>query len=583
MAPDQSAKDEIKRAADIIDLIGQFVQLRKAGRNYVGLCPFHAEKDPSFTVNPERQTFHCFGCKKGGDIFTFWMEYHGSSFPEALRDLADRYQVTISQGFSVSAEKEKTALREALFNINERAAVYFQRALSHTAKGEPARAYLTRRSLKKTIISEFRLGYAPDKWDGLLGVLRRHHVDLDVAAQAGLIIPRQNGGYYDRFRGRIIFPIFDLRKRVVGFGGRVLNDDLPKYLNTPESPVFHKGEYLYGLHASHQAIRESGRAVIVEGYMDCLALRSHGMDAVVATLGTALTPKHVRKLKGYAKEAVIVFDSDEAGKTAALRSLPVFLNEGLSARAVVLPDDHDPDSFVNANGSESFLQLLGQATPLFDFYLEQKLAQGISDVEGKVLILQELLPILSELHTDTQRSLYARRLSQRIGVKEEVVWSELKSHRKYPSGKSAETGLGLRLATAKAEKTVSDLQLLNLLVHYPQTAIRLMDCEWKALLSDPGVVEIVDAFFQKYRQEGQFSAEDVEHDLTSEDARKQLREALLEAPYYSAQTVDQAVAEFEDKANQIRISASIQKAKERGDIEGLNQLLKLKAQRLSTP
>ena len=583
MASYESAKEEIKRAADIIELIGRFVQLKKAGRNHVGLCPFHAEKDPSFTVNPEKQTFHCFGCKKGGDIFSFWMEYHSTTFPEAMRDLAERYQVTIPQGYSVTAEKENVAQREALFNINERAAVYFQRALNHTVKGEPARAYLAQRSLSENTISEFRLGYAPDKWDGLIGVLKRYHVDLDVAVQAGLIIPRKDGGHYDRFRGRIIFPIFDLRQRVVGFGGRVLNDDMPKYLNTPETPVFHKGESLYGLHASHRAIRKKGRAVIVEGYMDCLALRRHGLDEVVATLGTALTARHVRKLKGYAKEAVIVFDSDEAGKAAALKSLPIFLNEGLSARAVVLPDGHDPDSFVNANGLDKLLGLLEQANTLFDFYLEQKLTHRDSDVEGKVRILEEILPILSELHNNTQRSLYAKRLSEGMGIKEEVVWSELKSNKKHSPDRSAKIGVRMRMATAKPEKTVTDLQLLNLLVHYPQTASRLMDCEWKTLVSDPAVKEIVGTFFQKYQQEGQCSPEDLEQGLDSEGARKQLREALLEAPYYSQQTVDQAVAEFEDKTHQIKISASIQKAKEQGDIEGLNQLLKLKAQRSLRP
>jgi DNA primase len=577
MATYQSAKEEIRRAADVVELIGQFVQLKKVGRNYVGLCPFHAEKDPSFTVNPERQTFHCFGCKKGGDIFAFWMEYHSSTFPEALRDLAERYHVTISEGFSAAAEREKAAHREALYKINETAADYFQRALSHPAKGGPGRDYLNRRSISKETISEFRLGYAPDEWDGLVGALKRYGMDLEMAVQAGVIIPKKSGGHYDRFRGRVIFPIFDLRQQVVGFGGRVLNDSLPKYLNTPETAIFHKGEFLYGLHASLKAIRENGRAVIVEGYMDWLALKKHGLEEVVATLGTALTDRHVRKLKGYAKEAVIVFDSDEAGKTAALKSLHVFANEGLSARVVVLPAGHDPDSFVNEKGLDLLLELLDRASPMFEFFLEQKLTERDSD-EGKVRVLKELLPVLSEIRDFTLRSLYVRRLSKKIGVREDVVLSELKKFMKHSSGKAVEKGIKERLSDSKAKKrSIGDLQLLNLLAHYPHTVSRLMDCDCKILLSDPQIVEIVDAIFEKYLQEGPFSPEDLLESLKSEASREQLRE-VLHRPFviYSDQDAEQAVVEIEEKARQKKILASFDKVK--GDREAQNQILKLKIQ-----
>jgi DNA primase len=574
MISNQSAKEEIRRAADIVELIGQFVKLRKAGRNYVGLCPFHAEKEPSFTVSPERQTFHCFGCKKGGDIFSFWMEYHSATFPESLRDLAERYNVTISGGFSRSEEREKAAQREALFKINEKAGIYFQKALNHHKKGVAARDYFGKRLLPNEMISDFRLGYAPNEWDGLIGFFRRENVDLDNVALAGLIVPRKGGGYYDRFRDRIIFPIFDLRQQVVGFGGRVLDDSLPKYLNTPETPIFRKGEFLYGLNASHKSIREKGRAVIVEGYMDWLALRKHGIEEAVATLGTALTERHVRKLKGYAGEAVIVFDSDEAGKTAAIKSLPIFSNEGLSVRAVVLPEGHDPDSFVNANGSARFMELLDQALSMFDFFLEQKLVHRDSDVEVKVRLLKEILPVMSELHDSTQRSLYVRRLSEWIGIKEDVLWAQMRSLEKKLSASAIESDVKGRLAASKVEKRFDDLHLLNLLIHYPDAASRLVDCEWRILLSDVAVMEIIDTFFQKYSQEGSFSPQDLLERLESDDARKQYSEALVEAPHYSKQEVDLAVAEIKGKAHQKMISESIKKA--RGDAEALNQILELK-------
>ena len=579
MASYNSAKEEIKRAADIVELIGRYVQLRKAGRNYVGLCPFHAEKAPSFTVNPERQTFHCFGCKKGGDIFSFWMEYHSATFPEALKDLAEKYHITISERFSESAEKKKAAQRELLYKINEMATDYYGGTLKDPEKGIHARSYLKRRTVSDEIISEFRLGYAPAEWDGLTRTLRKSGINLDMAVQAGLIIPKKTGGFYDRFRSRIIFPIFDLRQHVVGFGGRVLDNSLPKYLNTPETPLFHKGELFYGLHVSFKAIREKGRAVIVEGYMDCLALKDHGFQEVVATLGTTLTDRHVRKLKGYAKEVFIVFDSDEAGKKAALKSLPVFSNEGLSAKAVLLPDGHDPDSFVNENGLKGFLELLDHASPMFDFYLEQRLTHGDSD-EAKIGVLKESLPILSEIHEFSLRSLYIRRLSERIGIKEDVVWLELKSFRDKNSAKTTGANLKERIAGSMVERRFDDLHILNLLIHYPQRVYRLMDCNWKVILYDPVVVDIVETFFQQYHKKEQFLPEDLLDSLESDVARKELREALLEKSHYPDEEVEQALTEIEGKVKQIQIAASIKKAREQGNIEELKQLFKLKAQNM---
>jgi DNA primase len=577
MPSHQSAKEEIKRAADIVQVIGQFVQLKKAGKNFIGLCPFHAEKDPSFTVSSDRQMFHCFGCKKGGDIFAFWIDYHGLTFPEALKDLAERYNVQITDKFSATEEKKRSNLRETLFKINEGATLYFQQALSNTAIENPAADYFKKRAISKEIISEFRLGYAPDKWHGIVDYLRKHKIDLEKAVQAGLIIPKKGGGYYDRFRGRVMFPILNLRGQVVGFGGRVLDDSLPKYLNTPETPVFHKGEFPYGLHASFKAIRQKGIAVIVEGYMDLLALRRHGLDEVVATLGTALTDQHIRKIKGYAKEAVVVFDSDEAGRNAALRSLPLFLNEGLPARAVVLPDGHDPDSFVNTKGLTEFLKLLDSAPSMFDFFLDQKLTQDDSDIEGKVHVLKEILPVLSKLRNAAQRSLYVGRLSERIGIKEEVVLSELKSFKQDLSGDALERGLKGRLTGPKLDKKIGDIQLLNLLVHHPKTVTGLMDSGCRALLTDDTASKIVEVIFEKYRREGQFSPENIEETLENDDVRIRLREVMVADSIYSDQEVKQAVEEINEKARQKRLSDSFAEVK--GDPEALNDLLlKLRAQ-----
>ncbi|MDY6882021.1 MAG: DNA primase [Desulfatiglans sp.] len=571
----QSGKDEIKRAADIVALIGESVRLKKAGRNYVGLCPFHAEKDPSFTVSPERQTFHCYGCKRGGDIFSFWMEYHGSTFPEALRDLAEKYQIPLKDRFSASAEKKKSEKREALFKINELAAGYFQEVLHHPARGKPGRDYLRERSLSRDIMAVFRLGYAPDEWDGLIKSLTRNGIALEMAAEAGVVIPKKNGGYYDRFRGRIIFPIFDTRMKVVGFGGRVLDDSLPKYVNTPETDLFHKGEFLYGLHCAHKAIREGNRAVIVEGYMDCLALKREGIEEVVATLGTALTDRHVRKLKGYAKESIVVFDSDTAGKTAALKSLPIFSNEGQTARAVVLPDGHDPDSFVTQYGGRSFSELLDRALPMLDFFLDQRVSRGGSD-EDKVRSLTELLPLLLEIRSFALRSLYVQRVAEMTGIKEQVILSELDKHRKDSSGN------GHRAVTARSEskpRDGDDNHFLNLIIHYPQILVQIADLDWKILLSDPVVIEIVECFFRTYNQKRPFLVEDLIENINTENARQELREALLLPPFHSDQEAEMAVTDFRERIHQKQISRAIKGLKKQGTIklEALNQLLKMKS------
>jgi len=578
MSSYQSVKEEIKRASDIVEIIGQFVQLRKAGQNYVGLCPFHSEKDPSFTVSQPKQMFHCFGCKKGGDVFAFWMEYHKSSFVEAVKDLAERYHISIPEQIYSPEEKRRTELRGILIKINEIAAEYFLKSLSDPKSGKLALNYLERRALSREISSEFRLGYAPERWDGLTSFMRGRKVKMDLAVQAGLIVPRKNGGFYDRFRGRIIFPIFNIKGQIIGFGGRVLDDALPKYLNTPETPLFHKGRSLYGLHASFKDIRDKESAVVVEGYMDFLALRRNGINNAVATLGTAMTSDHIRKLKGYAKEVVIVFDSDEAGKSAALNTLPIFLNEGFSARAVVLPDGQDPDSYVTSYGPDNFIRLLKDAPTLFDFYLEQKLSPIGSNIDGKVGVLKEIIPILSELRNSAQKAMYARYLSNAMSLREDVIWDEIKKSRQRSTKKITETSLKERLISSKVEKKFNNTHLLNLLIHYPHTTEKLMKIEWKILLSDPEIVDIVETFFEKYRSEGMFSPENLLENLDNDSSREQFREALLTPAFYSREMVELAVNEFMDKIQQLKLSESIQKARANGDFEGLNRLLKQKSE-----
>ncbi len=577
----QSVKEEIKRAVDIVELIGQFVQLRKAGQSYLGLCPFHSEKDPSFTVSPAKQMFHCFGCKKGGDLFAFWMSYHQISFPEAVRDLAEKYHVALPDTLQpANADRIRTSAKEAILAINSATAEFYHEILLTSAKGIQGRKYLERRSVPTHVASEFLLGFAADEWEGLTGFLRKKRGDLEKAAHAGLIIPRKNGTYYDRFRGRVIFPIFNLRKQIVGFGGRVMDDSLPKYLNTPETPAFQKGEVLYGLHAAYPHIRESGRAVIVEGYMDFLSLACHGFRQAVATLGTALTRNHIRSLKGYAREAVVVFDADTAGRAAALRSLSIFLDEGMAARVMVLPQNEDPDSFVNKHGVDAFRDLMDRSAPVFDFCMDQRLAESGRQVEGRVNALNEMVPFLAELRNDAQRFLYSKRLSDRLGISEALVLAEVRKRMADPAWRGNKKDLEEKLGQSKGRK-MDDLYLLDLLIHHPQTIDRLSRSGCGVLLSDPHAREIYDLMVESNQRQGGETVAPGEllEKIAGEDARGLFREVLVSAPIFAGEMVERVLSDFEEKVEKLTIATIHQRAKARGDFASLNKILNMKKKR----
>ncbi|MFO8088219.1 MAG: DNA primase [Desulfatiglandaceae bacterium] len=574
MVSDISAKEEIKRAVDIVELIGRYVELRKVGRNYVGRCPFHGDNDPSFNVNREKQSFHCFGCKKGGDVFSFWMEYHGTTFPEAMRDLAEKYGIPYTPSSYSPEEKKKAQTRTSLFRINEISAKYFEHILENPKKGEPARSYLDRRKIIPDTRSAFRLGFASNEWDGLLKQLQTAGVDVNLAVEAGVIVRGNGGRLYDRFRGRVVFPLLDQRNQVVGFGGRVLDDSLPKYLNTPETPVFHKSDFLYGLPAAASAIRSSGRVIVVEGYMDCIALQRHGLSEVVATLGTALTKSHVRKLKGYGSEVFLVFDADEAGKKAAVRSLPLFLNEGLSARVVVLESGYDPDSYVNTYGLDKFVARIEQAPGLFDFFIEQQTDTKDGSVEQNVKILQAVLPVIASIENEMQQALYVQRISQRLGVTEQMLWRELE---KLPAEKGRQEARSRRWISPAAgtiEKRFDALHILNLLVHHPKTVEKLKSCKCVCLIEDAAVRDIVTKIFQYHGEGVQCSFDFLHEHLESEEAKSHLREVYLEGSRFTGDEVKLALAEIETKIENRHIAESLTGAGE--DLEALNKVLEIK-------
>jgi DNA primase len=442
---------EIKNAADIVDIVSEVVHLKKSGKNFLGLCPFHSEKTPSFSVSPEKQIYHCFGCGVGGNIFSFLMKHDGIAFPEAARTLARRYSINIPTQSLTREQKKRMSERESLLNINRQAMDFFSRILHSKSAGIRAISYLKKRGFSPETIDRFHLGYAPKGWDRFLNFILKKGAPLALVERSGLILPKKDKrGHYDRFRDRIIFPILDVNQQVIGFGGRVLDDSLPKYLNSPETPVYNKSRSLYGLYTAKDKCRTTNTIFIVEGYLDLLALHQHGIENSVATLGTALTEEHVRMLTRYAPRMVLVYDSDEAGIRSALRCVDIFWKEHVDfsrgdvfreekadTHILVLPNEHDPDSFLMENGPERFQQAAAQAPSIITFLIEQAIAKHGLATEGKIRVVTELQRPLATINDKVARSLYIKQFAERIGIDENIVLEKVREHRSVKSKKES--------------------------------------------------------------------------------------------------------------------------------------------------
>jgi len=436
MAPNDTL-EEVRRAADIVETISSVVPLKKAGAYYRAPCPFHKETNPSFTVNPTTQTFYCFGCQEGGDVFSFYMKYHNLSFGEAVRELAARFAVPLSyKGGKRPNESKANEEKQRLYEINELAVSHYHRSLFHDDQGRRARDYLEKRGIGKEIIREFRLGFAQPGWDNLVNVFRRKGVDLSEAVTAGLLVPGKKKSHYDRFRERVIYPIMDPQNRVMGLGGRVLDETLPKYLNSPETPIYHKGRALYGLQTGLKEGRRAGQLLLVEGYMDLLVLNAHGIRNVVASLGTALTREQVWLLKRAGATVVVAFDSDEAGRKAAFRAAPIFFEEDVRATALQFDPGEDPDEYVRRVGREAFLRHLDDAAPIMDFCLNRVLKRDIRSAADKEDILDEIVPLIRSLRGRIQQMEAVAGLSRSLQLDEEIVWKAIQAGSKKTGSES---------------------------------------------------------------------------------------------------------------------------------------------------
>jgi DNA primase len=450
---------EVRDRASIVEVISDHVTLKKAGRNHMGLCPFHSEKTPSFTVNEEKGIFHCFGCGAGGSVFHFLMRYDQLSFPEAVERVAKRYGITLEQ-----AERATGAAgeREALYRINEVAAANYHKILFSHPAGRKAWDYLKSRKVDAEIARRFILGYAPQTGSGLLDLLRKEGLSVKDAVRLGLVGQRSARQLHERFFARLMFPLINAAGKIVAFGGRVLDEGFPKYLNSSETPLFRKSSILYGLDQAKEGIRKIDRVVVVEGYLDVLALHQFGISDAVATLGTALTPEHVRVLGRYTKNMVALFDGDDAGRKAAARSFEIFLESGLWGRAAFLPKGEDPDSFVHSRGPEALERILEQAVPLADYYfswLEKRFGTGL---EGKSQIASEVSRLLVKITNPFEMDLLVRRAVDSLGIREEL----LRRPAPYRAG-SKMTGKVLPDAISEIRDDVAERSLVSLMLCFP--------------------------------------------------------------------------------------------------------------------
>ena len=424
--------EQVRAASDIVDVIGSYLPLKRAGANFVTLCPFHKEKSPSFNVHPAKQIFHCFGCHKGGDVFRFVQDYENIGFLEAVQRLAERARIPLEVDDTPGA-REQRSRKEQLLQLHEAICQRWQQCLSGEAAGQVARDYLEKRGVEPAAVKEFRLGAAPEAWDDTVNWARAKGFDADLCELAGLVVRKEDTGrVYDRFRGRLMFPICDEQGRVIAFSGRVLAGDekVAKYVNSPETPIFTKGRVLFALDRAKRAILDAGVAIVCEGQLDTIACHAAGIRNVVAPQGTALTAEHARILKRYVDELVLCFDGDRAGRAAAVRALDDSLASGLALRVASIPPQDDPDSYLRRHGAEALRAVLGRAEGFFDFYLQHLCGEHDPSTDrGRQVIVRAMAEKVQRTGNAVLVDTHAQKVAQRLGVDVSAVRAEFRKAR----------------------------------------------------------------------------------------------------------------------------------------------------------
>jgi DNA primase len=561
----QEIIEQVKERTDILDVVSGYVSLAKAGQNFKGLCPFHNEKSPSFMVSPSRQIFHCFGCGTGGNAFSFVMKMEGTSFPETVRELGRKagIEVPTVQGVRPSQEAGQ---REKLEQINAAAQAWFGNNLMQAEAGRDARLYLKERGMFEDTVEAFGFGWAPQSWDGLLKHLLKSGYTIPELLTAGLIVqkdgagrnPKDPSGYYDRFRSRVMLPIRDLRKQAIGFGGRILGEGSPKYLNSPETPLFNKGRALYLLEQARAAAGKTvDTLIIVEGYFDAIALHQAGITNTVATLGTALTPDHIRVIRRYVNKVVLLFDPDEAGVRAALRTLDLFVDSGLGVKVVSLPGGDDPDTFIRNQGVEAFAQLQAAAPSLLDFAVAHSLEKaGSTSIEDRIRSVDEVLRILQKTNNRLEKEEYTKRVAERLGVNQQRLierYPELRPREQRPAaGRDAPASAAS--SGARFKGTPEERDLVHLLLQgqlLPAEAQRL-DAETFSMPACRRIVEIALRSLEEGRVSVRATLDEALADTACATVATEL--SMLDQPY---DNVRQHVADCLDRLERKKLEGTM--------------------------
>ena len=488
--------DQVQDKTDIVEVISRYIPLKKTGRNYKAPCPFHHEKTPSFIVSPDKQIYHCFGCGAGGNVFSFLMKHENLQFPEAVEMLAQKAGVLIPR---TAARQESSSFANKLYKINEYACQFFQ---AHLANNNVPKEYLASRGVGDETIKKFRIGYAPDSWDGLITFFKKRGVDENIIEKAGLAISNEKGGHYDRFRGRITFPIIDLKDKILGFGARVLDAALPKYLNSPETVIYSKGRNLYGLNLSKEHIKKEGFALVVEGYLDLIIPYQAGVENIIATLGTALTVDQVRLLKRFTNTVIMVYDPDEAGEAASLRGLDLCISEDVNVYIAELSGGLDPDSFIRKFGAEEFARLVKLSKNIFDYKLE-KLAKrfDINSTHGKASIAAGMLPTISRINNAVFKSDLVKKLAEKLSVDEESIRTELKKVK--PD--YAETRESAPVIEVRNDSRSAELMVLALLLDGSNYISRITEELLLEEFKNSSVRDVVNAIFEMRKEKNEIN------------------------------------------------------------------------------
>jgi len=569
--PENILEDILSRI-DIAELISGYIPLKRAGRNFKALCPFHHEKTPSFMVSPERQIFHCFGCGVSGNAFKFLMQFERLEFPEAVETLAKKAGVVLPK--ETSPDYQTASLTTGLYKVNELSASFYAGVLNSQSTVD-AKDYLLKRGISEESIKLFKLGYAPDKWDALINYLRAKNISLGLLEKAGLVLTKEGGGYYDRFRKRIIFPIFDIKSRVLGFGARILDNTLPKYINSPETPIYVKGRNLYGLNLAKEPIRQNDSVVVVEGYLDFITPFQEGLKNIVASLGTALTYEQARILKRYTDNVVMVYDGDAAGELATLRTLDIFIEEGIEVKVVSLPLGFDPDLFVRKTGIAKFKDEITQAQNLLDYKLKiLKSRYDALEIEGKARICAEMLPTINKFKNALLKSEYIKRLSEELKVGEDALLQEIKKVKPEKSYQNLEQApLRKDLNINPTEKL-----LIKLMLEEAEFIEHIRESLEPADFQDERVSKIVSIMFDLCAQGKSIEPRNLMNDLGENDVSQIICESTF-LPEVSSQdkekVIDDCIQRLKNerlKFKKQKLHDEIKQAQHLGDEESLQRL-----------